>query len=286
MDHTTTNNNKLDNITQRGGSNTQGKRVYNRNRVSSLPSAKTGNRSKKKQLPSKSTAHSVSQSVYDMGVRWTPETFPPLVVSSTHTQSTSKPTLQALSRSARAKHKSSNARKSHKVNESGGSLDMLIVSATSLHEHRTILTQRDEHRGRQETRKTVTSEGKEFGAKPANTSAKTLSPFQVQKPRSLRNEAAHTRSLRNEAGHTTERAIPERSGSQYWLLDDKEASRREVDECKRRGKVVSVRGRSDRVLETLCLKGQSAGGRRGGREGREFGEGGREGEEGVWGRRN
>ena len=60
-----------------------------------------------------------------------------------------------------------------------------------------------------------------------------------------------------------------------------------MDECKRRGKVVSVRGRSDRVLETLCLKGQSAG-RRGGREGREFGlgrRGGREkresGEEGI-----
>ena len=159
---------------------------------------------------------------------------------------------------------------------------MLIVSATSLHEHRTISTQKDEHRGRQEAIKTVALEGR---AKPANTLAKTLSPFQVQKPISLRNEAAHTRSLRNEAGHTNERAIPERSGSQYWLLGDEEGSRREVDECKRRGKVVSVRGKSDRVLETLCLKGQSAG-RRGGREGREFGEEGREGEEGVWGRRN
>ena len=125
----------------------------------------TGSNSKKTQT----NCHAVSQSVYEMGIRLTPDSFPPLVVSSTHSLSSHKPPLSDRSSRPKKKqpHRSSRKRQAHSTESLAG----LVVSASSFHQDLA-----DRHK----TPGTVANRSKEEedGA-TVPVSAKTLSPFQT-----------------------------------------------------------------------------------------------------------
>ena len=112
----------------------------------------------------KNSPHTISQSVYEMGVRLTLDSFPPLVISSSHSFSSHKPPTD---RSARAKKKRYVRKRNAESTES--LLAGLVVNSSSLHKGLTEFGK---------TRQTAEHRGKVEEGKPV-MSTNTLSPFQA-----------------------------------------------------------------------------------------------------------
>ena len=175
----------------------------------------------------KNSPHTISQSVYEMGVRLTPDSFPPLVISSSHSFSSHKPPTD---RSARAKKKRYVRKQKAESTESLAA--GLVVNSSSLHKGLTDFGK---------TRQTAAHKVEE--GKPVAMSTKTLSPFQAVLPNLLRTTPCQSQ--------TSEKKI--------------QSSRREQEPLPRgRGELATETPRhkrpdNRRLEDLLFLKGMSTG---------------------------
>ena len=201
-----------------------------------------------KKPPARLSSHSgVSQPTYNMRVQWGPEMFPPLVVPSTKSTSTSKKPAQQHTvnhRHSETKQKSGSCRiSSHTDGDNGrDSLGLLIVSATTLNEIRNSCTVSTEG---QTAQKSVLAEDQQGKRKPASTSAKSPHQSQTRAPNLLK---------------TIERTLPPHN---LDIRNSREVSWTSRNQHKLQRKAVNHhRRRCDSVKDSLYLEGRGAGRRR------------------------
>ena len=176
------------------------------------------------------SSHTLSQSVYEMGVRVTPESFPPLVVSSTNSFSHKPPTDP----STRARKKRFVRKRKTSSTESLAT-GLMVISSSSFHKDSTEFGNGHKTRG--------------DDGKTAVISTKTLSPFQAVLPNVLRTSPREPR--------VTEKKLQASRSKQEQSLQSGDGDKRETKSHKRTG--------SRRMEDILFCKGMSTGtGERGG----------------------